>query len=164
MWRLATQEPYKLNWPTGEKKLLVVSVGTGSSPLLDADVYSTSNALQNASHIPSALMYGAQVDQDINCRTVGRCAYGEAIDREMGDLIPRDAEGAPIPLSKDLGRAFLYVRYNAELTSPWLNSKGLGDIDPNKVSQLDSVDYIHDLRRVGQRVAEEVKLEHFGTF
>lgn len=164
MWRMATQEPYKLNWPTGEKKLLVVSVGTGSSPQLDADVYYTSNAIQNAQHIPSALMHGAQVDQDINCRTVGRCTHGEAIDREMGDLIPRDGTGTLIPLSKDLGRAFLYVRYNAELTSPWLNSKGLGDIDPNKVSHLDSVDYIHDLRRVGQCVAGEVSMEHFSTF
>jgi patatin-like phospholipase/acyl hydrolase len=164
MWRMATQAPYKLNWPSGEQKLLVVSVGTGAAPQRDADVYSTSNAIQNAQNIPSALMYGAQVDQDINCRTVGRCAYGEPIDREMGDMVPVDAAGKTIPLSTDLGRAFLYVRYNADLTSPWLNKMGLGDIDPSKVSQLDSVDYTSDLRRIGQRVAQDVKAAHFGTF
>jgi patatin-like phospholipase/acyl hydrolase len=164
MWRMATQAPFNLNWPTGEQNLLVVSVGTGASPQGDADLYSTSNLVQNAQNIPSALMYGAQVDQDINCRTVGRCAYGEAIDREMGDMMPVDGKGKAIPLSTDLGRAFLYVRYNAELTSPWLNKVGMGDIDPNKVSQLDSVDYISDLRRIGQRVGQEVSLAHFDTF
>jgi patatin-like phospholipase/acyl hydrolase len=121
MWRMATQAPYQLNLSSGEQKMLVVSVGTGAVPQLDADVYSTSNAIQNAQNIPSAFMYGAQIDQDINCRTVGRCAYGEPIDREVGDLIPVDTAGKPIPLSTDLCRAFLYIRYNAELTSPWLN-------------------------------------------
>jgi len=164
LWRMATQAPFNLNWATGETSLLVVSVGTGSSPQMDADVYSTSNAFQNALHIPSALMHGAQVDQDVNCRTVGRCVYGEPIDREIGDLIPVDDEGKAVPLSTDLGRSFLYARYNAELTSPWLNKMGMGDIDPGKVSKLDSVDCINDLRRIGQRVAEEVKLAHFGTF
>ena len=164
LWRMATQAPYRLNWPTGEKKLLVVSVGTGTSPQLDANVYSTSNILQNASSIPSALMYGAQVDQDINCRTMGRCVFGNAIDRELGDLIPLDAQAKAVPLAQDLGRAFLYARYNAELTGPWLSSMGLGDIDASKVSQMDTVDHIHELQRIGQRVALEVKLAHFGSF
>jgi patatin-like phospholipase len=162
--RMATQAPYHLHWKTGEKNLLLISVGTGAAPRLDADVYSRDNIVQNLANIPSALMYGAQVDQDINCRMVGRCVYGEVIDRELGDLIPRDANGEIMPLSRDLGRAFLYARYNADLSSPWLNRMGLGDIDPGKVSKLDSVDYIGDLRRVGRRVGQEVKIEHFGTF
>jgi hypothetical protein len=162
--RMATQAPYRLHWKTGEKHLLLISVGTGAAPRLDADVYSRDNIVQNLANIPSALMYGAQVDQDINCRMVGRCVYGEVIDHELGDLIPRDENGEIIPLSRDLGRTFLYARYNADLSSPWLNRRGLGDIDPGKVSKLDSVDYIGDLRRVGRRVGQEVKIEHFGTF
>src|SRR5829696_1833596 len=162
--RMVTQAPYRLNWKTGERNLLVVSVGTGAAPRLDADVYSRDNVLENVANLPSALMYGAQVDQDVNCRMVGRCVYGDIIDRELGDLIPRDENGEAIPLSQDRGRAFLYARYNADLSGPGLNSMGLGDIDPTTVSKLDSVDYIDDLRRIGQRVGEEVKLEHFGTF
>jgi hypothetical protein len=161
---MATQAPYGLNWKTGEKNLLVISVGTGAAPRLDADIYGRDNIAQNVANIPSALMYGAQVDQDINCRMVGRCVYGDPIDRELGDLIPRDANGNEIPLSQDLGRAFVYARYNADLSSPWLSARGLGDIDPTKVGKLDSVDHIADLRRVGQRVGEDVKLEHFGSF
>lgn len=162
--RMATQAPYRLNWRTGEGQLLLVSVGTGAAPRLDAEIYSQGNILQNVQNIPAALMYGAQVDQDINCRIVGRCVYGERIDSELGDLIPRDDEGEPLPLSQDLGRAFLYMRYNALLNGPWLNRMGLGEIDPIQVSKLDSVDYIEDLRRIGRRLGEEVQLEHFGPF
>ena len=106
-------------------------------------------------------MYGAQVDQDVNCRTVGRCVHGAEIDREVGDLIPRDKNGNVIPLDQDQGRRFLYARYNAELSARWLNDHGLGNVDAAQVSQLDSVEHIHDLIRVGQKLAAEVKIEHF---
>jgi uncharacterized protein len=157
--RMATQEPYNLNWKTGENRLLVISVGTGSAPKLKADK-SGSNAFSNLVNFPGALMYGAQIDQDINCRAVGRCVYGAPIDSELGDLIPRRG-GTPVPLSEDLGRAFLYSRYNAELSEEWLAERGLSKVDPSKVAQLDSVEHINDLIRVGKAVAKEVKLEHF---
>jgi hypothetical protein len=161
--RMATQEPYNLSWKTGENHLLVVSLGTGSAAQASADM-SARNAVSNLVSFPGALMYGAQVDQDINCRTVGRCVHGAPIDRELGDLIPRRGEGPerkPVPLSEDLGRAFLYARYNAELSARWLSAHGLGDVDASKVAQLDSVEHVKDLVRVGQALAEEVKLEHF---
>ena len=142
--------------------LLVMSVGTGSAPKVDAEVYSSGKtAFTNLANFPAALMYGAQVDQDINCRIVGRCVYGAPIDGELGDLIPRDAAGNVIPTGDDQGRSFLYARYNAELTSKWLNEHGLGDVDPSQVAQLDSVEHIKDLVRVGQAVANEMKIEHF---
>ncbi|HYH84119.1 MAG TPA: patatin-like phospholipase family protein [Pyrinomonadaceae bacterium] len=163
--RMATHSAYRLNWQTGEDKLLVMSVGTGSAPKEDAEVYSSGkSAFTNLANFPSALMYGAQVDQDINCRTVGRCVHGARIDRELWDLIPRRGdvrEGEVIPLSEDQGRQFLYARYNAELTARWLSERGLGDVDASKVAQLDSVEHINGLIRVGQKLAEEVKLEHF---
>lgn len=165
MYRMATLPEYKVGWKTGEKNLLLVSIGTGAAPEVDADVYSPSkNVLSNLAGIPSALMYGASVDQDLNCRTVGRCVYGAPLDREIGDLVPRDDNGKTIPLSQDLDRAFLYARYNAELSFDGLRKMGLNDIDPNKVSKLDSVDALEDLLRVGQKLAEEVKIEHFGSF
>jgi hypothetical protein len=165
LFRLATQAPYRLNWKTGERDLLLVSVGTGAAPQLDSDLLSPSkNHLSNLVGLPGALMYGALVDQDINCRVFGRCVYGAPIDREMGDLIPRDEDQRPVPLAKDLGRAFLYARYNADLGREGLDTMGLNDIDPEQVGQLDSVKYIDALSRVGQRLAEEVRLEHFGPF
>src|SRR5688500_18300399 len=126
--RMATHSAYNLNWQTGEDKLLVISVGTGAAPRVDAEVYSSGkSAFTNLTNFPAALMYGAQVDQDINCRTVGRCLHGAPIDRELGDLIPRDDVGNVVPLSQNLGRQFLYARYNAELSATWLSGHGLGN-------------------------------------
>ena len=163
--RMATVPHYNLGWATGEDKLLVVSVGTGAAPKVQTGINASGNTLvENVANFPSALMYGAQVDQDVNCRVVGRCVHGAVIDRELWDLVPRRGDprdGEAIPLSENLGRQFLYARYNAELTARWLNDHGLGDIEAANVSQLDSVKYIKDLIRVGQAVASEVKPEHF---
>jgi hypothetical protein len=171
--RMATYPAYKLGWQTGEKNLLVISVGTGSAPKLNAEVYGGGrNAFSNLINFPTALMYGAAVDQDINCRIVGRCIHGgdfdaqlgccdTQIDREIGDLVFRADDGSPVSLEEDKGRQFLYARYNAELSNSWLSKRGLGDIEPASVAQLDSVDHIDDLVRVGQGLAREVKREHF---
>ena len=160
--RMATASEYHLGWATGEQNLLLMSVGTGAAPKVDAEMYSSGkSAFTNLANFPAALMYGAQIDQDINCRMVGRCLHGEPIDRELGDLIPRDAAGLPVPLSTNLGRQFLYARYNAELSAKWLNARQLGEVEAAKVAKLDSVEHVNDLIRVGQKVAEEVKVEHF---
>jgi hypothetical protein len=103
-------------------------------------------------------MYGAQVDQDVNCRFVGRCVHGAPIDRELGDMVPR-RDGEAVPLDEDLGRAFLYARYDAELSKEGLERLGLGAIDPAKVQTLDAIGSIGDLREVGRAVAESVDVE-----
>ena len=166
--RMATHPAYRLNWSTGEQNLLVMSVGTGSAATADADVDGGGkNAFSNLVSFPGALMYGSAVDQDINCRIIGRCIHGgefdkelgrcdTEIDREVGDLVYRDE-----PVPGDLGRQFIYARYNAELSKKWLQKRGLGDVDPAKVSQLDSIKAIPDLIRVGEALAKEVKIEHF---
>jgi uncharacterized protein len=110
------------------------------------------------------LMSQAAFDQDINCRTVGRCTYCRPLDSEVGDLVPRNADGSRIPLTTNLGRAFLYARYNAELTKPGLTELGLPQVDPAKASKLDSIDCMDDLERIGQAVAREIRLEDFGSF
>ena len=69
--------------------------------------------------------------------------------------------GRAVPASVDLGRQFLYACYNAEMSKPWLEARGLGDVDPASVAQLDSVAHIGDLVRVGRALAEEVSPEHF---
>jgi len=166
--RMATHPAYKLNWPTGEKNLLVMSVGTGSAASVNEDVYSGGkNAFSNLVSFPGALMYGAAVDQDINCRVIGRCIHGgefdkeigrceTEIDSEIGDLVDRSD-----PIPDDMGRQFTYARYNAELSRKWLDKRGLKNVEPAKVAQLDSVDAIPDLIRVGEALAEEVNIDHF---
>lgn len=162
MYRMATQRPYGLNWKTGEKNLLVVSVGTGSAP--SPGVYN--NLLDTLKELPNNLMYAMQVDQDINCRTVGRCIFGSSIDRELGDMIPLDNDDKMLSLDSDAARHFSYVRYNANLSEEGLSEMGLGHIDSDDVRQMDSVEFIGKLREVGKKVGEtQVKVkEHFKNF
>jgi patatin-like phospholipase/acyl hydrolase len=154
---MATVEPYALNWPAGEDRMLVVSIGTGTSPRANADLDpGDMNLIYNAGSVPSALMYAALNEQDMLCRVFGKCVAGAALDREIGDLI-----GARGPAEPKL---FTYARYNAELTREWLGAHGLGDIEPRHVQALDSTEHMHDLRRVGENVAKQVKREHFAGF
>lgn len=170
LYRMATVASYKLDWETGEDNLLLISVGTGAAPKIDNKISGGGKfLLRNAALIPSAMMYGALVDQDINCRVTGRCVHGAPIDSELGDLIPpvpvSDAEGPKFP--KPPGgseRKFTYARYNAELTKKWLGENGFPNLDPEKVGKLDSIDSIDDLRSIGRKVAKEIDVSKFSQF
>jgi len=162
MYRMATQKPYGLNWKTGEKDLLIVSVGTGSAP--SPGVYD--HLLDTIKELPNNLMYAMQVDQDINCRTVGRCIFGAPIDRELGDMIPLDANDEIKDLDSDASRHFSYVRYNANLSDEGLAELSLGHIDADEIRQMDSVKHIAQLREVGavvgsKQVAVKTHLRNF---
>jgi hypothetical protein len=178
LYRFATHPAYRLNWPTGERHLQLVSVGTGAGATLGASADSPeSNILSTGLGVPTALMYGALVDQDINCRTVGRCTYGDLIDRELLDMVPREDadEGTleqrlqrrAVPLDVDMGRQFLYTRYNVDLTTKGLEGLGFGHIDPDEARKLDKADAKHIalLRQIGDKAAEQVDVKaHFGPF
>ena len=155
---MATLEPYHLNWTPGESQLLIVSLGTGTSP--DADAYLSPDKMSifyNAGKIPGALMYAALNEQDLLCRAFGNCLAGDPFDREVGDLIGQKGPVQP--------KLFTYMRYNAELTRDGLDKLGLKDIDPAKVQKLDSVAHIADLQRIGRAVAEQkIRGEHFQNF
>ena len=110
-------------------------------------------------------MYAMQVDQDINCRTVGRCTFGAPIDRELKDMIPLDKDNNILPLSQDSKRHFLYMRYNADLSQEGLYKLNLGDINSDDVREMASVKYIDQLQTVGKAAADsQVALDHVGSF
>lgn len=154
----ATAQPYNIGWPTGEDRMLIVSVGTGSAAkLLPKLEPSDMTLIYQASTIPSALMTAAAQGQDLFCRTFGNCLVGPEIDREVGAMI-----GATGPVSPKL---FTYLRYDADVSREGLDRLGLPDVEPEQVQLMDSVQYIPQLQKVGARLAErEVKLEHYQKF
>lgn len=157
LFLMATLEPYKLMWPVGEDNMLLVSVGTGLTPNMDPELKASKmRTIYNATTIPGALMLAAQYQQDLLCRTLGKCLCGDIIDTEVGDLM--DTKG---PLESKL---FTYVRYNSELTREGLDKLGLDDIKPEEVQQMDSVQHMPELERIGQAIAKKVKPEHFAKF
>ncbi len=155
---MATLEPYNMDWAVGEDQMLVVSVGTGTSPQANAELAPDDmNLLYNVGSIPSALMSAALNEQDLLCRVFGRCLAGDALDREIGDL--KMANG---PLGAN--KLFTYVRYNTELSSQGLAKLGLAHIKPEHVQQLDSVKFIGELQQVGGALAKQVERSHFAKF
>ena len=161
LFLMSTMRAYRLGWAPGGDRMLLVSVGTGTSPNANADLAPADmNLLYNASSIPSALMYAALNEQDLLCRAFGSCRHGAPLDSEVEDLI----DTSPPSSEERLPRLFSYARYNAELTREGLTKLGLPKIEPDDVQKLDSVQHIPELQMVGQAVAAQVKREHFAGF
>ena len=175
LYRMATEPAYRLNWKTGEKNLLLISVGTGAAESKGAMAAAPNkNIVSTVAGLPGELMYGVLIDQDINCRTVGRCTHGVPLDSEVLDLVPRQVhEGmtsaeqyqAPmIPLSIDLGRRFLYARYNADLSDSGLRNLGFANVEPSDIQKMDAVENIPTLFKIGKAAGSAVQAAHFGSF
>ena len=178
MFLMATLEPYRCCWTPGEDRMLIVSLGTGFADDANKNLQpSEMNLLYNAGSLPSALMTAALHEQDLLCRTFGRCLEGCEIDMEVGDL---QSEKKPIVAEK----LFTYVRYQVELSSrgfeyliygddkkrrtPRISSQLAGqlrDVDPVQVRSMDSVEQIPNLQVVGQATGEAlVCKDHFAKF
>src|SRR5580692_10244311 len=175
LYRMATEPAYRLNWKKGEMNLLLVSVGTGAAESLGVTAAAPNkNIVSTVAGLPGSLMYSMLVDQDISCRTVGRCTFGTTLDHELMDLVPRNITpemtlqqgyAAPkIPLTRDLGRSFLYARYNADLSPAGLTNLGFSKVDAASIQKMDCPSNIPALLEIGQAAASEVQLEHFGSF
>jgi uncharacterized protein len=165
MFLMATLDRYwarktEARWQAGADKMLIVSVGTGTSPDVRAGLAPDQmNLLFNATTIPSALMFAGLNEQDLLCRVFGDCRAGDQIDRELGDLVGSVGPFAPQQ------KLFCYARYNAELSREGLDALHCGDVEPSVVQKMDSIDGIPDLRKVGKKVAEmKVKAAHFAGF
>lgn len=150
LFRMATEPAYRCNWAVGEDKMMLVSVGTGSAArTLDDPNPAGEGLLRTASSIPTELMRGMAVENDINCRTFGRCVAGAVIDMEMGDMITPHDPARP--------KAFLYARYEIDTSPEGLDALGLGDIETETLT-LDNIDAVPDLIRVGKAAASQVDL------
>lgn len=159
LFLMATVGQYKLGWPTGEDKLLLVSLGTGTAANANESLQpGEMNIIYNASSLPAAFMYAAANEQDLLCRVFGKCLHGAQIDREVWDLIGDRGQGPVTP------KLFTYMRYNADLSRRGLDDLGLNHLQPEDVQQLDSVEHIPQLQEVGRAVAKEVKVEDFEGF
>jgi uncharacterized protein len=165
MFLMATLDRYwarapEKRWATGVEKMLIVSVGTGTSQDVRQGLNPDEmNLLFNAATVPSALMLGALSEQDLLCRVFGECLAGDPLDRELDTLMPSTG-----PLEKGQ-KLFTYLRYNAELTRDGLDALGCNDIAPEAVQKFDAVESIGDLRKVGGAIAlRKVKPDHFSRF
>src|SRR6185437_9984937 len=72
LFLMATAPAYRIGWPTGRDKLLLVSVGTGRTREIRHDLKATDmSLLYNAGTLPVALATASELQQDLLCRTFG---------------------------------------------------------------------------------------------
>ncbi len=154
---MATLPPFHLNWETGVDKLRVVSVGTGNTRAkLAKDKAEKVHLLDAALHVIPALIQSVAVEQDLGCRTLGRCDWGEPIDIEIGAL-QGDQPGILDPSERKFGYARYDHRFQPDEEAQ-LRAAGGGN-----ASALDDLEMIPVLKRLGQEFALKcVSLDHLG--
>jgi hypothetical protein len=146
----ATLPQYRIAWPTGRDALHVISIGTGTTRAhLPAKLAEKINIIDQFDFLIPALIDSAAVQQDILCRILGDCLFGERIDRELGDL------AAPTLLSPT-EQKFSYVRYDQKLDDERISAR-----QPRLDLRLDRVESMPALTELGREyAAAHVKREH----
>lgn len=148
----ATLPEYGLEWPSGADRLLLVSVGTGSSAAVHPNLLAREvNVVFNAKNLSAVFMNGASTVQDMLCRSLGRTRAGGEIDREFGTRIGAEGIGESL---------FTYARYNADLSEAGLLAQGIEDEGLRRsLRKLDAVDRIPDLDSLGRKIGEAAEFE-----
>jgi uncharacterized protein len=147
LFLMATLPAYRLCWPTGVDKMLLVSVGTGRARTgIGARRADQMSLFFHAHSVPVALVESINREQDMVCRAIGYCKQGPPLDSEIGDF--RDVPATEIP-----NRKFTYLRYDHYFTPDELDqaarygSKG--------AIRMDNLQLIPLLQEIGRRYAEE---------
>jgi uncharacterized protein len=141
----ATMEGYRIGWPTGPEKLLLVSVGTGAA---DPEVKRTSIAAQHAIMALLSLMQDCAMLQEALLQWMSSSPTAREIDRELGDLRGDLVAGAPL---------LSYLRFNVDL-----QKDSVQRLDPSmtdvraiaSLSEMDAPENMDVLHRLGKLAAE----------
>lgn len=145
-FQYATTAPYGIGWPAGEQRISLLSIGSGDvrhrRPKAAAGDLGIWRALKA---MPNTMLYESMREQDLLCRTLGRCRIGDPIDLEIGDLI--DARTAAEP------RLFTYYRFNVPLTDEALAKIGCAHIDGARVRRIDAIDQAPAFAEIGRALA-----------
>jgi predicted acylesterase/phospholipase RssA len=150
----ATLDGYRVGWPTGADKLLVVSVGTGArDPAVAHSMLAAKQALMSM----LSLMDDCAAFMETLLQWMSTSPTAKVIDREVGDL--RHDLVAPAPLIS-------YLRYNVMLDKDSLDSLGLSlaDEDIESLSAMDVPENMTTLQDVGARAARrQVRTQDFSS-
>jgi uncharacterized protein len=168
----ATEPSYNFGWQTGTDKLLEISLGTGYCPLSIAEgKASCYNLLDWAKYTVQDLLEDANLQQNVLMHLVGqrppdvRSGLSEMEVAGVDDGAP--SAGVMERVENCLGgrKLLTYQRVTIGLTRKRLDGLGLEDVDPNKVREMDAVDQMRNMQRIGEAIAkEQVNMERVGNF
>jgi hypothetical protein len=135
----ATMDGYRIGWPRGADRLLLVSVGTGAS---DPSVQRSSVAAKGALNALLSLMEDCAALQETLLQWMSSSPTARPIDRELGDLRHDLVGGAPL---------LSYLRYNVALTAESVRALDPAPPDTARIEALSAMDapenmaYLHRL-------------------
>lgn len=159
---LATLQGFGLRWPMGKDQLLIISVGTGRTPVrrqagwiaAQQGVTALQSLMDDCAALVESLMQG-----------MGHCLNPpRRIDPEVGTLSPHELVAEP---------RFSYARYDVKLhhdpnprdhqdDEPYLNELALSERQLARMRQMDNPKPKHLLLRLGRAAAQgKVLAEHF---
>jgi predicted acylesterase/phospholipase RssA len=124
----ATLDGYRLGWPTGADKLLLVSVGTGAA---DPQVKRASIAAKHAINALLSLMDDCAALQETLLQWLSTSPTARQIDRELGDLRHDLVAGAPL---------LSYLRYNVDLRPESVQALDPSLTDAGRIESLSAMD------------------------
>ncbi len=167
----ATAPEYGIGWPMGVSNLLLMSLGTGYSPVtIEEGEAKGYNLLDWAGYTLKELMNEANLQQNVLLHLIGErppqpSASTEAAISTAPSGTPSESVLKRVSAGLGPGKLLTYQRITIELTRQRLDGLGLQDIDPTKVRELDAVDQIPNMQRVGEAVAkEQVHMERLISF
>lgn len=145
-FQYVTNSAYGLNWAASESELTVVSVGSGDVRHKKLNKTAKDiNVFKSILSIPNAMIYATTREQDLLCRTFGRCITGEPIDLEVSDM-----KHTSFPLEP---RMFRYHRINPLITDEGLKAIGCSHIRPKDIAAIDKVENVNEMAEVGQAMS-----------
>lgn len=151
----ATMDGYRIGWPTGADKILLVSIGTGAA---DPDVKKADITAEHAIKALLSLMDDCASLQETLLQWLSSSPTAREIDRELGDLRHDLVAGAPL---------LSYLRYNVDLRSESLALLDPALTDPKLIESLSAMDAPENmtvLHRLGQLAAErDIRDSDFAT-
>jgi predicted acylesterase/phospholipase RssA len=152
----ATLDGYRIGWPTGAEKLLVVSVGTGAA---DPSVKRASAPVDNALKSLLSLMSDCASMQELMLQWVSSSRTARVIDREVGDLQHDLVASAPL---------ISYLRYNVDLTVAKVQQLDdtLEDVEAiESLTAMDAPQNMVTLHRLGTLAAKrDLRTEDFAVY
>jgi uncharacterized protein len=156
LFLMSSLQGFPYHWETGEDKILLVSIGTGTWKLrTDVDSVSGAWLATWASRIPSILMYDANLHNQLLLQFLSNSKTRCEIDSEIGDM------AADLLTEKPL---LTYLRYNAFLDENGMNELGLVDQIPklNSLRDMSAGKNRFTLAEIGAKAAEKQVLDnHF---
>lgn len=152
---VATLDGYRIGWPTGADRLLLVSLGTGRP---DAAVAEVGPAAGHAVKSLLSLMEDVATMQQTLLQWMSSSPTARPIDRELGDLRHDLLGGRPL---------ISYLRYDVELTSDAVRAL-LPELDDERriraLSEMDAPANMPALHRLGQQAGRrDIHAQDFPT-